>query len=196
VWRKKELTVLRKLVSTASPDRSSVLVRSLVAILYAHWEGFLRNTAKSYLEYVKARRLTYSELAPNFLAYALLPRVRPAIEQRKLEGMIEMIRLLRGEMSERSQFTTDGVDAGSNLSSQVLHRMTTTLGLDYRPFESKAVLIDKRLVGNRNRIAHGDYLALSVEGVLDLATEILSLMERFRDEVENAVALSRYKHSA
>lgn len=196
VWRKKELTELRTLVSTASRDRRNVLVRSLVAILYAHWEGFLKNTARSYLEYVKTRRLLYSELAPNFLAYALLPRVRPAVGQRQLENMIEVVRLLRGDMRERSRISTDGVDAGSNLSSKVLRHLTITLGLDYRPFESKAFLIDSRLLGNRNSIAHGDYMVLDAEDALELLTEIMSLMERFRDEVENAVALSRYKHPA
>ena len=128
VWRKKELTVLRQLVSTASADRKGVLVRSLVAILYAHWEGFLKNTANSYLEYVKIRRLPYSELAANFLAYALLPRVRAAAEQRNLGNMIEVVRLLRGDISERSRFSKDGADAGSNLSSQVLHNLTHSFG--------------------------------------------------------------------
>ena len=195
VWRKKELTVLRKLVSTASVDRKDVLIRSLVAILYAHWEGFLKNAAESYLEYVKTRRLPYSELASHFLAYALLSRVRTAAEQRNLGDMIEVVRLLRGDVSEQSRISTDGIDSG-NLSSRVLRSLTTALGLDYSPFESKAVLIDERLLRNRNRIAHGEYLVLDAEDALSLASEILSLMEHFRDEVENAVALSQYKHSA
>ena len=194
MWRKKELTVLRKLVSTASTDRKDVLVRSLVAILYAHWEGFLKNTAESYLEYVGARRLPYSELSTNLVAYALLPRVRAAAKQRNLGGMIDVVRLFREDMGSRSRFPKDGVDAESNLSSRVLRNLTTALGLDYRAFETKAVLIDERLLGNRNSIAHGHYLSLDAEDALELATNILSLMEVFRDEVENAVALSRYKH--
>ena len=196
MWRKKELTVLRKLVSTASADRKDVLVRSLVAILYAHWEGFLKNTAGSYLEYVKTRRLPYSELAAHFLAYALRPRVRAAAEKRNLGDMIEVVRLLRGEISEHIRISKDSIDVGSNLSSEVLRSLTTALGLDYRPFELKAVLIDERLLENRNRIAHGDYLAIHAEDALRLTTEILSLMERFRDEVETAVELSQYKHPA
>ena len=193
VWRKKELTVLRRLVATATGDRRDVLVRSLVTVLYAHWEGFLRNTAESYLEHVAARRLRYSELSRNFVAYALLPRVRAAAEQRNLGDMIEVVRFFQEEMERRSRFSADAVDAGSNLSSRVLRELTTMLGLDYRVFESKAVLIDERLLRNRNRIAHGHYLSLDAEDALELAREVLSLMEVFRDEVENAVVLSRYK---
>ena len=196
MWRKKELTSLRKLVLTASADRKSVLVRSLVAILYAHWEGFLKNTAESYIEYVKLQRLPYAELATNFLAYALRPRVRAAAEQRNLGKMIEVVQFIRGDMSERGQFPNRAVDVESNLSSKVLRNLTTALGLDYRPFESKAVLIDERLLEKRNRIAHGDYLDVEAEDALELVAEIMALMESFRNEVENAVTLSRYRHRA
>ena len=107
--------------------------------------------------------------------------------------MIDVVRFFREDMERRSRFGADGVDAESNLSSRVLRNLTTMLGLDYKVFESKAVLIDKRLLGNRNRIAHGHYLSLDVEDALELAREVLALMEVFRDEVENAVVLSRYK---
>lgn len=195
VWRKKELTVLRRLLASASDDRKSVLVRSLVAIVYAHWEGFLKSAARVYVEYVKARRLSYSELATNFVAQAVLPRMRRAVEQRDAKAVIELVQFLRGDMKERSRLSVDEVGGGSNLSSRMLRTLTITLGLDYKPFESKAFLIDTRLLENRNRIAHGDYIALSVEDALELATEIMALMECFRDEVENAVALSRYRQS-
>jgi len=195
VWRKKELTVLRKLLATASEDRKSVLVRSLVAIVYAHWEGFLKGAAKVYVEYVKARRLPYSELAANFVAQAVLPRMRRAVEQRDVKEVVELVQLFRGDMNERSRLSVEGVGGGSNLSSRALRTLTITLGLNYEPFESKAFLIDTRLLENRNRIAHGDYIALNVEDALELATEMMALMECFRDEIENAVALSRYRQS-
>lgn len=188
--------MLRKLVSTASADRKNVLVRSLVAILYAHWEGFLKSTAESYIRYVRLQRLPFSDLADNFLAYALRPRVRAAVERKDPGELIEVVRFLRGGMIEPSKITKRAVDAESNLSSRVLRNLTTALGLDYRPFESKAFLIDERLLKNRNRIAHGDYLALDAADALALTTNIISLMESFRNQVENAAVLSRYKHPA
>ena len=52
IWRKKELTILKTALQSARQDRKPVLLRSLVTLLYAHWEGFIKNTSQSYLEYV------------------------------------------------------------------------------------------------------------------------------------------------
>jgi hypothetical protein len=101
--------------------------------------------------------------------------------------------LLRDQPDERIKIPKDNVDTESNLSSRVLRDLITSLGLDYAPFETKAVLIDERLLGNRNRIAHGEFLALEAEDTVNLANQIIALMENFRDQVENAVMLSRYR---
>lgn len=197
VWRKKELTVLRKLVSQATPDRKTVLLRSLIAILYAHWEGFVKRASGAYLEYLARRRLPYAELASNFVAYSLAPQIRDASSRRDLAALIEVVSTLRGGLSGRSRIPfKDGIEAGANLSSKVLRRLTTTLGIDYRPFETKAVLIDERLLGNRNRIAHGDYLVLDEDDALELLREIQALMDSYRDQIENAVAMKAYRNSA
>ena len=195
VWRRKEVTALRRLVSTASTDREAVLIRSLVAILYAHWEGFIKNTADAYIEHVRSQRLAYAELAANFLAYALRGRARQSAEQKDMAQMIALIEFLRGNMTERSRIPKRSVDVESNLSSSVLRNLTTSLGLDYRPFESKSFLIDTRLLANRNRIAHGDYLALEARDALSLSKEIMSLMESFRNQVENAAVRAQFRRS-
>ena len=60
-WRKKELTSL-KLLSESSgiaTDRQIALLRALVALLYAHWEGFIKNASSAYIEYVSFQRLRY-----------------------------------------------------------------------------------------------------------------------------------------
>ncbi len=188
--------MLKKLVSSASLDREAVLVRSLVALLYAHWEGFVRNAGLCYLQYLSPRRLRYSELASNFVALSLLPRIRDAASRHNLSELIQVVELLRDQPEERCRMPKDAVDTESNLSSRVLHDLMTAMGLDYAPFETKAVLIDERLLGNRNRIAHGEYVALDARDSIELADQVLALMEGFRDQLENAVALSRYRKSA
>ena len=195
MWRKKELTVLRKLVQSASVDRRNVLIRSFVAILYAHWEGFLKNAGLSYLEFLSNRRLNYLELSPNFVALALRSRIQDASARNNLANLIEIVDLFQNGLDQRARIPKDAIDAESNLSSQVLLDIVTMLGLDYSPYETKAVLIDERLLKNRNSIAHGDYLTVEADDVISLSREILEIMESFRTQIENAVALRSYRDS-
>lgn len=50
IWRRKELTDLRVLVQGSSGNAipQSMLIRAGIALLYAHWEGFVK-TAGTYV---------------------------------------------------------------------------------------------------------------------------------------------------
>lgn len=197
IWRKKELTVLKNLLRSAQPDGKTALLRSLVALLYAHWEGFIKSTSQRYLEYLSNRRLPYRDLTSNFIALSLEGRFRASLLQRSLSPIIELVDFLRFSLETRSAIPyKEGVEAESNLSSRVLHDITITLGIDYAPFETKSVLIDERLLNTRNRIAHGEYLIIDEDGALELAKEIQSMMEHFRNLVENTVVLGEYRNSS
>lgn len=197
IWRKKELTILKKLVDAGTPDRKAMLLRSLVALLYAHWEGFIKNASSRYLEYLSNRRLRYNELTSNFVALGYRRRVADAVEQRNLRSLTGIIDLLRSGLDERSRILEeDAISTEANLSSRVLKDITTALGIDYQPFESKAHLIDDRLLRIRNRVAHGDFLLLDEEGAVELAVEVQGMMEIYRNLVENAVHLKSYRHPA
>jgi hypothetical protein len=68
-WRKKELHELRTpAFLNRNTHRRDACIRGAVALLYAHWEGFIKNVGTAYLEFVFHRRLKYRELPPHFLA--------------------------------------------------------------------------------------------------------------------------------
>ena len=49
-WRKMEISQLFGILSTA--ESKAVVCKSMILLLYAHWEGFIKKSSKCYLKYV------------------------------------------------------------------------------------------------------------------------------------------------
>src|ERR1700741_2943080 len=70
-WRIVEISDLKTSISSASGKRQTVLIRAGIPLLYAHWEGFVKNASDAYLEFVCSRELTFRELKACFIAQGM-----------------------------------------------------------------------------------------------------------------------------
>lgn len=195
-WRKKELANLKSLIESSgmSSSQERVLLRSGITILYAHWEGFIKTAASNYLEYVAMQRLRYDELSSNFVALALRNRLSQASETSKATIFTEAIDFIRSQLTQRGLVPyKDIVQTGSNLSSSVLKEITCVLGLDYSFYETKQMLIDSNLLAKRNYVAHGEYLRLEKDDYLQLHSQVVSMMDNFRNQIDNCAAIENYR---
>jgi hypothetical protein len=198
IWRKREIADLKGLIENRnfSTSKHNTLLRSGVTILYAHWEGYIKTAATSYLEFVSRQGLTYDELAINFVAIAMKVKLNEITEASKATVFTEATRFILTQSNQRSSIPYENIVAtGSNLSSLILKEITCLLGLDYAFYEINKVMIDEQLLSRRNKIAHGErleYLSLDRDEYQQLHEQILEMMEYFRNQIENHAAQQLY----
>ena len=192
-WRKKELSYLKGNVKTNSPYFKTHL-RTGIVLLYAHWEGFIKNSCELYLSYIKYLRLKYEDLEENIIALSLKGILNEFEQTNKSTIHCQIVSFLLNHLGERANVPNDNViRTGSNLNSHILKEILTSVGLDYSDYELKNNLIDTVLLKNRNSIAHGEYLDLDEIDFNDLHTEIVSMMDDIKNKLSNMVVLETYK---
>ena len=195
-WRKKELAVIKSLVTMrSSMEMTKCHIRAGVALIYAHWEGFIKAATTAYLTYVASQRLTYSELTDNFVAFASKRLLNEARDSNKMIVYAKVVELFTSGRDSRCILPTE-IKTKSNLSSEVLKEIVYTLGLDYGDYATKANFIDETLVGNRNSIAHGNYLLVEISDFIELHGIVIDLLNIFSNQISNAASTKAYKRDA
>lgn len=196
-WRKRELFSLSSMVQQGRRHTQTVAIRAAVCLLYAHWEGFMRHAPRSYLEYIANRRLRYGELRRNFLALGLRREIGQAAEQRRTVAHTNLVRQVFQRRQDRvSPAIVNSIETRANLGGDVLADILEAVGFDATEYLTKRALLDERLLSNRNRIAHGEYLAIDANDYAELNETIVGLMERFKSDIENAAASESYRANA
>ena len=197
-WRKKELSAMKSLIESknVSDHKHKALVRSGVCILYSHWEGFVKLAAKSYLEYVISKKLTYQELSSNFLALAMKEKLKDAKETHKPSLYIPVCEFFLSELNQRCILPKDVISTASNLSSEILKEITYILGIDFSMYSTKSQVIDTQLLKTRNEIAHGEDSVFDRAEYLEVHREILEMLDIFCSQIENAASQKKFRRDS
>jgi hypothetical protein len=172
-WRWSEVLELKNLIGQLKDDESQERQRrSLVVVLYAHFEGFCLFAMRHYVVAVNAAKTSCSEATSAVVAGAWTPQfiaVTTGDEKCKVfksalpdDKYLHLHWRRRHFVEQVDEFLAqpvsvpdDVIDSDSNLSSIVLKRNLFVVGLDHNFVEPHAGDIDG-LVGHRNRIAHGE----------------------------------------
>lgn len=194
VWRRAELAAFHNAAATANGVVQSAVLRGSVALLYAHWEGFVKETAYFYLCYLASRKLTFQQLRPEIAGFAMKGELGPAFESRSPELHANIVRSIREGSANRARIPNekDDVRTESNLSFKVLAAILSSIGLDSTLFDEQRDLIDGQLVAPRNRIVHGENETISLTDWVDLKDAVLGIMRDVADQVQNAAVEKTY----
>jgi len=195
-WRKKELAILLSAARKRSNSeiKHKTMIRSAITVLYAHWEGYIKDAATCYLNFISRRRLPYKNLQDSFCALSIQSEYSSFLQTQKFEHFMKVANFFLNRLQETSNVPTENAfSTKSNLDSKVLKEIITILSLDYKVYLTKEKMIDHRLLYYRNNIAHGKELYPEIKMVEELYHEIINLMNIFKNQIENAASLHKYR---
>ena len=143
-WRRRENQTMQSFVRGAQDQRKQAALRGAVAVLYAHWEGFVKYAGRSYYEFVKMRRLTNHALAIPFLAISIEKKYGRTDGPPGQTSAHQFIDWLLREWDRCANLpTAEEVISTSNLNSAVLRSIVMCLGL---PYEHDYLLAEKPVI--------------------------------------------------
>lgn len=196
-WRLKEVVDLKVSVQSNSSLARTTIVRAGVPLLYAHWEGFIKEASQDYLAFVANQRLSYGELASCFVVFGAKKYLADLIGSRNAALNIEAVKFFRDGLGNRADLAlASAINTQSNLSSDVFTNIALSLGVAISPYDTYFNLIDESLLARRNRIAHGEYLDLDANDFRALADEVIGLLRMFKTDLENLASLGAYRLAA
>lgn len=196
-WRFKEIVDLKSSVRSIGGLSRATLIRAGTALLYAHWEGFIKSSSQLYIYFINGQRLKYSDVKTPIFAMGVKGHLNTLRESGNYADNSKALEFIRHRMDDRVAINFSGViNTDSNLSSKVFSNIAESLCISLSAYESKFNLIDESLVGRRNKIAHGEYLDISIEDWRNLADEVLILLRSYKTDMENAATNASFRYGA
>jgi len=129
-WRKKELITLRLLHDGARDHQQELLRRAGVALLYAHWEGFVKSAGTAYVEFVARQNLRYRDLQPNFIAIGAKKHLEQFAASSRGTILCAAGEFFVNQLGDRARLVWEtAVETKANLSAQLTRDIIVLLGL-------------------------------------------------------------------
>jgi hypothetical protein len=194
IWRRKELSDLKAAVRTADAAAKPVLLRAIITMAYAHWEGYVRYCANRYFEFLTLRRKRYSDFERQIYVNAYLARLDAFSNSRtSMKARCQLVNdILDGSWKTFRQVNPALIDTRSNLNTDVINDICLICAVDPTHFESQRTFIDIFVLKRRNAIAHGQQEYIDPCEMDSFVSSVLALMAHFRSLLENKVYLKQY----
>ena len=192
-WRKKEISNLKAAALSSKGLTKNTMFRAVIPIIYAHWEGFVKQAAIAVLKYFVTKKYKYSEMKHSFLAYAILEKYQRSFPAKKFESLADALVFSGMNLDVPMKLTPEVyIDTQSNLNSEVLRDITKKIGLSFTSFELKSKFIDESFLAVRNQICHGERVVILESDFLLICDEVAALINLFNNESINYVITQQY----
>lgn len=196
-WRELEMAFLKKqLLQTAPGSAQEVtLLRTNLAMLYAHYEGFCKFALGTYID-----ALEKLNLRPVDVRWPIAAQSLGAFHS-ELKGIADPSEFFRKVLTDfegqlNAVATYARPEGVANLWPDVLTTWLTRLGLDSTVVQNEKTLL-KQLVNSRNQIAHGKKLTVASRTELEKHVQAATLaMHEVAIGIADALDKKLYLRSA
>src|ERR1700761_556810 len=133
-WRIKEISAFKLATKTEESGRRA-FVRAGVALVYAHWEGFIKTASEAYLNFVDTQGHMYRDLKSCFAVFGLKSKLTTLIESKQAKPNIDAFDFVLGELDNPARMRmSSAIDTESNLTSKVFANIAHSLDIATTPY--------------------------------------------------------------
>lgn len=193
-WRKKEISSFKQRVARAEGEARAIMMRAGILILYAHWEGFVKFSSEIYIAHINERIARFDipliDHYKTLLMWRCVQRRGDYPHAKTPLGFLDVVQEWKSKPDRK--ISEDMIDAESNLNSAVLKKILRIIDIPFTDFASKQNLIDEKLLGRRNPIAHGERRDINIEEYNEADQEVRLLLDTFQKKIEDCVQNSSF----
>ncbi len=188
--RRLEITNLRRvLLNYTGKPLEVTIVRMTIPLLYANWEGYVKEVCQLYLEYVEKSGTLNRELKADLLGYLWTSFLKPLTGGLNFERKKAIANLALNCMDNCVEFAPGekNINTKSNLNFDNLVEIARNLCLDICALEPWRHRLNA-LVNLRNNIAHGSFpSSMNYEVFEEHANSLIDMMGCFENIILQAI---------
>jgi hypothetical protein len=195
-WRIEEIKKIGIVIENfIELESKSLFFRSLIPMIYAHWEGFVVSSIKKYFECLNSYNFSIKDMDIGYIVTALEEKLENIIKSQNFDKRKKHLRVLLSCLNDRIRFSNKKIDTKSNLNFDILMIICEKLKFNKNKFKDYKSDLNE-LVNIRNAIAHGDTPTFEFESYKEIEKYILlvdNLMLDFISEIEDIVIKEKFK---
>lgn len=161
-WRLEELREYQNIIANLSASdnieaydrRVKIILKSMLPMIYAHWEGFVKYSIEMLFRYLNQLQLPSSQYNGIFLATAYEQDLSKTPDIINFEKRVEHLNCLYSKFASFVCFESK-IDTEANLNFKVLSKICKRLNINASSFDTYSSELNK-LLEFRNKIVHGE----------------------------------------
>lgn len=192
--RKRELISIKNDLGKPNVEPKQQNKRTSILLGYAHWEGFVKEAARAYVDFVTQKSRGFSSLSHNFKALACRQELQVAHSAtKKIKPHLDLVRLLTEEQNRSITITAaTAIDTESNLDESVFLNICDSIGIDFAGKWATQGPFMNDLFVNRCKIAHGEIWIPKRAYAVEVLEAVIKWIQDFSADIENAAVTSAY----